>query len=157
MTPKQTEILAQIEALTREDSGTSEEKLGAICNILAENFEHYNWVGVYIAEPERRELVLGPFVGEPTEHIRIPYGRGICGQAAQTLSVFVVDDVSKEQNYLACSPKVKSEIVLPVFVDGEFVAELDIDSHYPGAFSRDDKEFLERVCEYAAKIFKGKS
>jgi len=97
--------------------------------LLVENVPHYDWVGFYLVDKAKKELVLGPFVGEPTEHVRIPFGRGICGQAAERRTTFVVQDVSKEGNYLACSPKVKSEIVIPLFKGGEIIGELDIDSH----------------------------
>jgi len=100
-------------------------------------------------------LVLGPFVGEPTEHVRIPYGKGICGQTAESGRTFVVADVAQQSNYLACSVKVKSEIVVPVFKDGEFVAELDIDSHTPGAFTPKDRRMLEEVAALAAGLFQG--
>ena len=84
--------------------------------------------------------------------MRIKFGQGICGQAAEKLSTFIVQDVSKETNYLACSPFVKSEIVVPIFKDGNFVAELDIDSHKLSPFSEEDKDFLEKVCEIISEV-----
>jgi GAF domain-containing protein len=105
---------------------------------------HYNWVGIYWAAGNRT-LRLGPFFGAPTDHVLIPYGTGICGQAAETLETFVVDDVSTAGNYLACSLEVKSEIVIPLFRSGEFIGELDIDSHTVAAFTPDDQAFLERI------------
>lgn len=128
-----------------------DEKLRCVCKLLRENFPHYNWVGFYLAEGN--ELVLGPFEGEPTEHVRIPFGRGVCGRAAQTKKTVVVQDVSKETNYLACSPKVKSEIVVPIMKDGKFIGELDIDSHRLSAFTDKDRKFLEKVCEIVSEIF----
>ena len=126
----------------------------AICVILS-RLPGYDWVGFYVARPAERMLVLGPFVGEPTEHVRIPYGKGICGQTAESGRTFVVADVAQQSNYLACSVKVKSEIVVPVFKDGEFVAELDIDSHTPGAFTPKDRRMLEEVAALAAGLFQG--
>src|SRR4030067_1497227 len=77
-------------------------KLKAFCTLLKENVPHYNWVGFYqIDRKSRDELVLGPYEGEPTVHVRIPFGKGICGQAAQTKTTFLVQDVSKENNYLS--------------------------------------------------------
>ena len=111
---------------------------------------HYNWFGFYIARRVEPLLDLGPYSGESTEHILIPFGRGICGQAAESRRTFVVDDVSAAPNYLACSLKVKSEIVVPVFASagsdpGErrLAGEIDIDSHGAGAFKREDLLFLE--------------
>ena len=134
-------------------AGPRDEKLQRLCVLLRDSVPHYQWVGFYLAEPEKRELVLGPFAGEPTEHVRIPYGRGICGQAAERLAPLLVQDVTKESNYLACSAKVKAEIVLPVLKDGRFVAELDIDSHQRAPFTPEDREFLEEVCAAAGRLF----
>lgn len=124
-----------------------------ICRRLITENEHYDWVGFYIAEIDNKELVLGPFVGAPTEHVRIPYGRGICGRAAEALKTIVVQDVAGESNYLACSLEVKSEIVIPVFKDGLFVAELDIDSHQKASFRDSDRDYLENICSRIAGIF----
>lgn len=128
-----------------------DEKLRSICKLLRENFTHFNWVGFYLASGN--ELVLGPFEGEPTEHVRIPFGKGVCGRAAQTRKTLVVQDVSKETNYLACGPKVKSEIVVPILKNGNFVGELDIDSHMLSAFTEEDRKFLEKVCEIISNLF----
>jgi GAF domain-containing protein len=131
-----------------------DEKLSAVCALLQAKALRYDWVGFYIVDPEhRKELVLGPFAGEPTEHVRIPFGRGICGQAAAQKRTFLVDDVRKESNYLACSLKVKSEIVVPVLKGGAVVAELDIDSHTVAAFGEADRVFLEGVCGGVAGVF----
>jgi len=122
------------------------EKLEGICQLLADRVSHYHWVGFYIADDEKQELTLGPFVGAPTEHVRIDYGSGICGRAAETGRTLVVDDVSRESNYLSCSPKVRSEIVIPIFRSGRIVGELDIDSHAVASFKEEDRKFLEQVC-----------
>lgn len=143
-------LIATVRSLCEDpDAGGA---LQRVCMAIESELDGYDWVGVYIAVPGERMLVLGPFQGEPTEHIRIPYGRGICGQSAQTESVFRVDDVAGHDNYLACSIKVKSEIVVPVFTaDGDggrvFVGEVDIDSHQPRAFSDADIAFLTEVAE----------
>jgi len=144
-------LLEKIKSIV-EGKGGKEEKLRRICQILKEEVLHYDWVGIYFANGERKELLLGPFAGEETEHVRIKFGQGICGQAAEKLHTFIVQDVSKETNYLACSPFVKSEIVVPIFKDGNFVAELDIDSHKLSPFSEEDKDFLEKVCEIISEI-----
>ena len=133
--------------------GIRDEKLMAICMLLESSVEHYNWVGFYLADRTKMELFLGPYVGEPTEHVRISFGEGICGQAAETEETIIIQDVSKEGNYLSCSPTVRSEMVVPIFKDGKFVGELDIDSHGVSAFDREDNIFLERVCELVSGSF----
>lgn len=131
----------------------SKEKLTAICKLLKKNVSHYNWVGFYLVNPEKQdELLLGPYEGEPTEHLRIPFGRGICGQAAKTGKTFVVQDVSKEKNYLSCSINVKAEIVTPIFKKGKVIGELDIDSHIRSSFTDEDVEFLSNIAKLVSKI-----
>lgn len=97
--------------------------------------------------------MLGPYVGAATDHTRISFGQGICGQAAEREEAFVIQDVSRESNYLACSLTVKSEIVVPVFKEGVVVGELDIDSHVLSPFSATDWQQLVRLCELLSIIF----
>ncbi len=130
---------------------TAEESLQKICELLRDRRKGYDWVGFYFVDRQKeRELVLGPFAGQPTEHVRIGFGRGICGQAAETLKVFVVDDVSAESNYLSCSPGVRSEFVAPVMAGGLLVGELDLDSCEPALFTREDSRLLEWVASVCA-------
>lgn len=134
------------------------EVLQTVCDLLRKNVPAYDWVGFYLVDPERpRELILGPFSGEKTEHVRIPFGRGICGQAAEREKMFVVQDVSKETNYLSCSLDVRAEIVVPIFAERDgvrrVVAELDVDSHTSSPFTDDDRQFLANVCKAAATLF----
>lgn len=141
-------------SLIISSSSTRDEKLAQISALLADTFSHYDWVGFYLADPNAdRELVLGPYVGAETDHTRIKFGVGICGQAAETLKTFVVDDVTKESNYLACSITVKSEIVVPILKGEIFVGELDIDSHQIAAMDSVDKAELEALCEQLATLF----
>ena len=97
--------------------------------------------------------MLSPYVGEPTEHTRIPFGKGICGQAAERKETFLIQDVSKQTNYLSCSPKVKSEIVVPIFKNGDIVGQIDIDSHTISPFTQDDQQFLEEISKELSKLF----
>jgi GAF domain-containing protein len=127
-------------------------RLYDLCLLLKDEVPHYDWVGFYMAIPHNRELVLGPFVGEDTDHVRIPYGKGICGQAAEREETFVVQDVTARDNYLACSLKVKSEIVVPVFRNGKVVAEIDIDSHAKNPFTEEDRQFLENLAKEVAPL-----
>lgn len=147
-------LVKQVERLV-ETADSRQTVLEQVCRLLHEAVDYYDWVGFYLVDPEQeRELVLGPYVGEPTEHTRIPFGRGICGQAAERGETFVVQDVSREQNYLACSLAVKSEIVVPIFKDGRIVGELDIDSHRLSPFTEADREYLERICELLGRWWK---
>jgi len=130
-----------------------EEKLKDVCKLLRDNVSHYDWVGFYAVDKTRKnELVLGPFEGKPTEHVRISFGRGICGQAAELRKTFVVQDVSRETGYLSCSAKVKSEIVTPIFKNGKIVGELDIDSYTLSPFTDEDRRVLEKICEMVSKL-----
>ena len=101
---------------------------------------------------DSKELVLGPYVGEPTIHTIIGFGEGICGQAADTGKLFLIQDVTKESNYLSCSPTVRSEIVVPIFKDGDLAGELDIDSHELSPFNDVDKALLERICKLVSPL-----
>ena len=130
-----------------------DEKLQAISQLLNENVAHYNWVGFYFANHENRTLHLGPYVGAPTDHTVIPFGKGICGQVAESNSNFVVPDVAAQDNYIACSFTVKSEIVVPLFVNGINIGQIDIDSHVLDPFTVEDERFLEFVNQEAAKLF----
>ena len=111
--------------------------------VLKDTFPHYTWVGIYLLEGD--ELVLGPYLGKPSPHIRIPVGRGICGAAAAERATIIVDDVHSDPRYLACSIETQSEIVVPIMRDDLVLGEIDIDSDVPGAFSRDDQASLEAV------------
>jgi len=119
---------------------------------LKDKLSKYNWVGFYMIEKstsgEQAMLLLGPFVGADTPHKRIPLHQGICGAAASTGETVIVDDVNADPRYLACSIETRSEIVVPVYVHGEVVGELDIDSHTPAAFGDEDRE----LCELCARL-----
>jgi len=136
-------------------SNPRERKLQHICQLLADEVLYYNWVGFYLVDLEgEQELVLGPFVGEPTEHNLISFGDGICGQVADAQEMFVIQDVSQENNYLSCSPDVQSEIVVPLFnPEDELIGELDIDSHTKSPFTDEDRLFLDRVGELVGGLF----
>ena len=117
---------------------------------LAQSVPHYTWTGIYLLYGN--ELVLGPYVGRPSPHERIPLGRGICGAAASEKTTIVVDDVNSDPRYLACSLETRSEIVVPIMKDGEVLGEIDIDSDKPAAFTSDDQELLEAVAALLADV-----
>jgi GAF domain-containing protein len=141
-----------IEILNSEN-GSREDKLLQICALLESNVAHYNWVGFYFANHESQTLHLGPYVGAPTDHTVIPFGKGICGQVAVSNNNFVVPDVAAQDNYIACSFTVKSEIVVPLFVNGQNIGQIDIDSNTLDPFTTEDERFLEFVNEQIAKLF----
>ncbi len=142
----------EIKSIVSNTNFTTDERLLKICELLEANIDYYNWVGFYFKNGDKNELKLGPYVGEPTDHTIIPFGKGICGQVAVSNKNFVVPDVSAQDNYIACSITVKAEIVIPIFVNGENIGQIDIDSNTPDPFTEADERFLEFVCEEVAKI-----
>lgn len=143
--PKVTSIL-----LKKEKS--IETRLTEVCQLLKDSITYYNWVGFYFKNGDKDELKLGPYVGAPTDHTIIPFGKGICGQVAVSNENFVVPDVAAQDNYIACSITVKSEIVVPLFKDGKNIGQIDIDSNTPDPFTEEDERFLEFVNEKVAEI-----
>ena len=124
---------------------SSDEKLQLICHLLHDEVQHYNWVGFYFKNGDKKELKLGPFTGAATDHTLIPYGKGICGQVAESNQTFVVQDVKTESNYLACSTETQAEIVVPIFKNGENIGQIDIDSHFKNSITPEDQVFLEEL------------
>lgn len=147
------ELKPKVTEITTHSTISREEKLLKICELLSNSIEYYNWVGFYFANPETKTLHLGPYVGAETDHTVIPFGKGICGQVAVSNENFVVPDVAAQDNYIACSFTVKSEIVVPLFVNGENIGQIDIDSHVLNPFSEEDERFLEFVNNEVAKLF----
>lgn len=143
----------QVEAIVLNTNNTTNNKLLAICQLLEKHVPCYNWVGFYFRNGNKEELKLGPYVGAPTDHTIIPFGKGICGQVAVSNQNFVVPDVTAQDNYIACSITVKAEIVIPIFVNGENIGQIDIDSNTPDPFTEADERFLEFVCKQVATLF----
>ncbi|MEE9362690.1 MAG: GAF domain-containing protein [Cellulophaga sp.] len=127
-------------------------RLQEVCDLLKENIDYYDWVGFYFKNGDKEELKLGPYAGEPTDHTLIPFGKGICGQVAVSNENFVVSDVQAQDNYIACSITVKAEIVVPLFLNGENIGQIDIDSNTPNPFTNEDELFLEFVNNKIAAI-----
>ena len=147
------DITGTLDLVRKEiDAEAPGPSLHRVCRALRSAIPHYDWVGYYLAVPRERLLVLGPFDGAPTEHVRIEYGTGICGQAAVRGETFVVQDVNAESNYLACSIETKAEIVLPMTSNGEFVGELDIDSHTAHPFTDADDALLNEIVRLTAPL-----
>ena len=138
-------LLLKIEtAIERDPARAMEETV----RLLAAEVPAYTWVGIYLLDGD--ELVLGPFVGKPSPHTRIPLGRGICGAAATEKATIIVDDVNADPRYLACSIETRSEIVVPILTKGDVLGEIDIDSDRPAAFGEGDRVLLEKVAALLA-------
>src|SRR5579872_7612708 len=146
------EVRSEIDGLA-ESLPTAQRLMQAMVKLLHDRMLKYNWVGFYLLEPGAQPpmLVLGAFEGAMTPHTRIPLNQGICGAAASSGQTVVVDDVNKDPRYLACSLETKSEIVVPVFVNGNVVGELDIDSHFPSAFTSEHQELVQHCAMLVGK------
>ncbi|MDA2913947.1 GAF domain-containing protein [Acidobacteriia bacterium AH_259_A11_L15] len=142
-------ILKEVDALAAARA-TNPDWLKEICALLQRERPHYNWVGLYFLE--EKELVLGPFVGAPSPHTRIPLDQGICGAAVREGKTVIVPDVSADPRHLACSVETQSEIVLPIEHEGRISGEIDIDSHIRNAFTAQDSELLQQVAQRLAPV-----
>ncbi|GAA4273101.1 GAF domain-containing protein [Aquimarina gracilis] len=128
------------------------DRLHEVCILLKENVSYYDWVGFYFKNGDKEELKLRTYAGLETDHEIIPFGKGICGQVALSNENFVVPDVKAQDNYIACSIDVKSEIVIPLFKDGKNIGQIDIDSDTADPFTEKDERFLEFINQEVAKI-----
>lgn len=149
------EVRKEVDRLNSE-ARSADGLMDGLTRLLHERMLKYNWVGFYMLEAGATPpvLVLGHFQGAMTPHTRIPLNQGICGAAASSGKTVVVDDVKSDRRYLACSVETKSEIVVPVFVQGQVVGELDIDSHFTAAFGFEDKELVEYCAQVVGKRLK---
>jgi len=134
------------------NSSSLDTTLKDICELLKSSITYYDWVGFYFKNGEKEELKIGPYAGATTDHEIIPFGKGICGQVAVSNENFVVPDVNSQDNYIGCSLNVKSEIVIPLFVNNINIGQIDIDSNTLDPFTQEDERFLEFVCESVASI-----
>lgn len=138
--------------ILQSPDGNIDDKLLKVCQLLDKEIAYFNWTGFYFRNGDKEELILGPYVGAFTDHTKIPFGRGICGQVAVSNETFVVPDVQQQSNYLSCSIDTKAEIVVPIIKDGKNIGQIDIDSHQLNPFTDEDKELLEWLCGEIAKI-----
>ncbi len=146
------QLLLEIDSFVSSGTTRSEILLNT-CKLLKDNVYHYDWVGFYLLDEQNSNLILEVYDGKTTEHTMIPVGKGVCGQVAESKKLKVVQDVSQEGNYIACSLDVQSEIVVPILKGDKFVAEIDIDSHSPSPFTVDDEIFLTSVCQKLSVLF----
>ncbi|NVK28522.1 MAG: GAF domain-containing protein [Flavobacteriia bacterium] len=143
------DILSKVDIIL---TSKKEHGLAEVCELLMHEIEYYNWVGFYFMNDETQILEIGPYAGAETEHTRIPYGKGICGQVAVSGETFKVDDVYTQDNYIACSIETKAELVVPMKRDGKVIGQIDIDSHYAAPFSEEDEELLSNICGKIAQL-----
>ena len=120
-------------------------------NVLKQQMPDYSWVGIYLLDGDHLEL--GPFLGKPSPHTRIPLNAGICGAAATHKQTIIVDDVDADPRYLACSLETRSEIVVPIMKGPDLLGEIDIDSDKKAAFGSGDRELLEAIATLLAAKF----
>ena len=146
------DILLKEIKLYLETSSSFDESLKWICNLLKKRVEKYHWVGYYMNDEKNKRLVLKCFSGKPTSHKIIPYGKGVCGQVANKKKTIIVDDVESEENYISCNIDVKSEIVVPLFLNNIIIGQIDIDSNFPSAFNSHDELFLIEINSLVSKL-----
>jgi GAF domain-containing protein len=118
--------------------------------LLFNNIEAINWLGIYVLRGD--ELVLGPFQGK-TACVRIALGKGVCGTAAATLNTQRVADVHEFPGHIVCDADSRSEIVVPLVIDGQLIGVLDIDSPALDRFSAADQEGIELLCRTFCDLF----
>ncbi len=151
MTTVQREVLQELQKYAATAT-TSKAMMEWIAKRLHEKLTRYNWVGFYLVDPDDPGyLVVGPFAGSFTPNARIPLSNGLCGAAATSGKVVVAQDVTKDVRYLPGTSMVKSEIVVPIFLNKKLAAELDVESYFANTFTRDEQEFVETCAGVVAK------
>ena len=126
------------------------DSLSFVCEFLQKNVKGYDWVGYYFHN-DKNQLILKTYFGLKTDHTIIPFGKGICGQTAESNMHIIVDDVNNEENYISCNINVKSEIVVPLFSNNKNIGQIDIDSNTLSRFTLDDLKFLKKINVLIAK------
>ena len=150
MTPAHNELLQEFQDFA-QTALTANTLMEQMAKHLHQKMTRYNWTGFYLVDPaDPNYLIVGPFAGSFTPNARIPLDRGLCGAAATTGKVIVVQDVSADPRYLAGSSLVKSEIVVPIFVNRILAAELDIESYFAGTFTPPERQFIESCASVVA-------
>lgn len=147
-----TEIILEAEQILDSAELPVQERLQRLMQHLHDRLPHYHWVGIYWLKGN--ELVLGPYVGPPTEHVRIPVGRGVCGTAVAENMNQIIEDVRTIDNYLACNLETRSEIVVLIRhpQSGKIIGQIDVDGTEVGAFDESDEAMLEIICERIARL-----
>lgn len=154
MTATQSKLLEEFVAYAKV-APNAEILMKHVADELHEKMTRYNWVGFYVVDPsDPNYLIVGPFAGSFTPNVRIPLGKGLCGAAAATGRVVVVDDVTKDPRYLPGSSMVKSEVVVPIFANKKVIAELDAESYFANTFTDDERKFVEACAEVVSTRMK---
>ncbi|MDA8947731.1 GAF domain-containing protein [Flavobacteriaceae bacterium] len=151
--PKHSDLINQVEQLLKIENLAVLDGLKSVCELLNKEIEYFDWVGFYFSDFDTKMLHLKAFTGAPTEHTSIPFGKGICGQVALSNKNFVVPDITQQDNYIACSIDVRSELVVPLFLEGKNIGQIDIDSKTPNPFSKDDEELCSSVCNLISRTY----
>ncbi|HMQ69553.1 MAG TPA: GAF domain-containing protein [Ignavibacteria bacterium] len=145
-------LLPQIDALIDGEPNLI-TNLANITSALKYSMDNFLWVGFYLSDNLKTdELVLGPFQGR-VACTRIPFGKGVCGSAAEAMQTVIVDDVDKFPGHIVCDSLSRSEIVIPVIKDNRAIAILDIDSDKHSNFDETDKKYLEKIINNINHIF----
>ena len=150
---KHKNLLKKIKIILSENT-VLEKKLLKISRKIKNNLTNYDWVGFYFSDSINKKLDLVAFSGKKTEHKQIPFGKGICGQVAISDKTLIIPDVKAEKNYISCDINVKSEIVVPIIINGSNIGQIDVDSNTINAFSIKDKIFLEEICDLISSKYK---
>ncbi len=143
------ETLKQLHSLLAEESDVV-ANMANTTSLLKLNFGSYSWVGFYLMKNGR--LVLGPFQGKPA-CVSIEVGKGVCGTAVSLKKTLIVEDVTRFPGHIVCDPSSRSEIVVPIFVQGEVVGVLDVDSEERANFDEIDEHYLGQVAGMIADMF----
>lgn len=144
------ELIRDIQRM-RDEGHLSDALLRHTVRTLAQADDRFSWVGVYLLNEEDNELWLHNYIGEPTEHSKIPVGTGVCGRAVAEKTNLNVADVSQEEDYLACSPDVQSELVVLIRAGDDIFGQIDIDSEEKGAFTEEDELAIQAVADKLAE------
>lgn len=140
----------EIEKILNQNPFDLKGSLSEICEFLRSNIFHFDWVGFYFNNNKKSRLELKSFSGAPTEHKKIPFGKGVCGQVAVSNKKLIVPNVELEKNYLSCNISVRSEIVIPILLNEENIGQIDVDSNSVNPFTENDIKLLEHVCDKIA-------
>lgn len=150
MTPAQRDLLQEFQTYAMTAT-SAQSVMELMAKRLHEKMTRYNWVGFYLVDPtDPGYLIVGPFSGSFTPNARIPLNTGLCGAAATTGQVVVVQDVTADPRYLPGSSMVKSEIVVPIFSGKKLLAELDVESYFADTFPKEEQEFIEACAAVTA-------
>jgi GAF domain-containing protein len=135
----------------RDEGHLSDALLRRAVRKIKSSDDRFDWVGVYLLDTEKNELWLHNYMGQPTEHARIPVGTGVCGTAVEKKENQNVPDVTKVSNYLACNASTKSELVVLIRAGDDIFGQIDIDSNKAAAFTKDDEGAVQAVADKIAE------